>query len=291
MTEIKPFKGKVIYTTKGSAREYGRVGCNFYRGCPHECEYCYLRYGPPAKQLGGNVATLKNSFKDEEKARQVFVREAIRHLDVIRKTGLFFSFSTDPMHPDTRDLTLFGAVWANHHGIPVKILTKNADFIHDQKVMRYICSPTLLREQTSFGFTLTGRDDMEPKASPNFERIEAMRCLHNLGFKTFASIEPVIDWHRSVMVVNLSLDCCDHYMIGLRSGVKKGYYDLVGSGLSILGLTERIVNAGRTVYLKESTRELLRRCFIEGECERILGMTLDMDGQPYQKVNHEDGKQ
>ena len=85
------------------------------------------------------------------------------------------------------------------------------------------------------------------------------------------------------MVIDLSLDCCDHYKIGLRSGVKKDYYDLLQSSYAIRDLTEQIVKAGRTVYLKESTRALLRRCFKEEECERILGMTVDMDGLPYRK--------
>lgn len=52
MEELK-INGKAIYTTKGAAREYGRIGCNFYTGCPHDCQYCYLKRGAPSKQLGG----------------------------------------------------------------------------------------------------------------------------------------------------------------------------------------------------------------------------------------------
>jgi hypothetical protein len=47
---------------------------------------------------------------------------------------------------------------------------------------------------------------------------------------------------------------------------------------------KKIVSAGRTVYLKESTRALLRRCYIEEESERILRMTLDIDGNPYKTI-------
>ena len=64
MEELK-INGKAIYSTKGAAREYGRIGCNFYKGCPHECSYCYLKRGAPSKHLGGNVAELKKCFKDE----------------------------------------------------------------------------------------------------------------------------------------------------------------------------------------------------------------------------------
>jgi len=63
MEELK-INGHAIYTTKGAAREYGRVGCNFYTGCPHECEYCYLylriRQNPPTPLLQGR--TLQRNF-------------------------------------------------------------------------------------------------------------------------------------------------------------------------------------------------------------------------------------
>ena len=76
----------------------------------------------------------------------------------------------------------------------------------------------------------------------------------------------------------MSLDCCDHYKIGLRSGVKKDYYDLVGSGQWLDNLTKKITDAGKTVYLKESARALLRRCYKEDYYNEILSRTVDMNG-------------
>ena len=57
-------KYRAIYTPKGAALEYGKVGCNFYTGCPHDCEYCYLKRGAPAKLLGSKEVRLKSCFKD-----------------------------------------------------------------------------------------------------------------------------------------------------------------------------------------------------------------------------------
>lgn len=283
-TDIKSINGKCIYTTKGAAREYGRIGCNFYKGCPHECEYCYLKRGAPSAQLGGNAAVLKKCLVNEDKALEIFCKEARKHIEALRQYGVFFSFTTDPMIPETRDLTLSALNFTMYNRIHAKVLTKNADFIDCNRFFFNIMNCASSKGYVEFGFTLTGRDDMEPNASSNMERIKAMEKLHELGFKTFASIEPVIDWTHSKMVVDLSLDCCDHYKIGLRSGVKKDYYGLLQSGYPIKEMVEKIVSAGRTVYLKESTRKLLRRCFIEEECERILSMTLDMDGNPYKKI-------
>lgn len=281
MEEIK-INGKALYAPKGAAREYGRVGCNFYTGCPHECEYCYLKRGAPSKQLGGTEARLKKCFKDEEDAKLVFIREMYRYHEYLRQTGIFFSFTTDPMIPETRELTRFAVSFANMHGVPVKILTKDASWIDIYgRTMQTFLASTFFPEDISFGFTLTGRDDMEPNASSNQDRIEAMRYLHGLGFSTFASIEPVIDWQHSNMVVEMSLDCCDHYKIGLRSGVKKDYYNLINSSMWIDELTKKITLAGRTVYLKESTRKLLHTCYQEEYYNAILSRTIDMDGNKF----------
>ncbi len=282
-SDLKPIKGKCIYTPKGAAREYGRIGCNFYKGCPHKCEYCYLKRGAPSAQLGGEMAVLKKRLVNEDKAPEIFCKEARKHIDMLKKYGVFFSFSTDPMHATTRELTFSAINFCVNNGIHVKVLTKNADFIFSEGMMNNYNS-TVARDFLELGFTLTGRDDMEPKASSNNDRIEAMRMLHQRGFKTFASIEPVIDWTHSKMVIDLSLDCCNHYKIGLRSGVKKDYYSVLRSGMAIQEMVEKIVSAGRTVYLKESTRALLRRCYIEEESERILSKTLDIDGNPYKTI-------
>lgn len=276
MDDIK-INGRAIYTTKGAAREYGRVGCNFYKGCQHECEYCYLKRGAPSKQLGGNVAQLKKCFKDEDDAIEKFKKDVERYKDVLRKTGVFFSFATDPMIPETRQLTELAMCLCANNGIPVKILTKDATRFNKGAIILY--STDEVRRLVSFGFTLTGRDDMEPKASSNLERIEAMRALHDNGLKTWASIEPVIDWKSANMVIDMSLDCCDHYKIGLRSGVRKDYYDLAESGQWLDDLTKKITAAGRTVYLKESARALLRRCYKEDYYNEILSRTVDMDGR------------
>lgn len=280
MDDIK-INGKVIYTPKGAAREYGRVGCNFYKGCPHECEYCYLKRGAPSKQLGGNVVQLKKCFKDEDDALEVFCKEARKRADILKQTGVFFSFTTDPMIPQTRDLTLSAINYCIYSDIPVKILTKDATFM-DYDRFKLNLKSNAFKEFVSIGFTLTGRDDLEPKASSNLDRIKAMRILHASGFKTWASIEPVIDWQHTQMVVELTQECCDHYKIGLRSGVKKDYYDLLRSGLAMDYITKVITHAGSTVYLKESARKLLRRCYQEEYYNEILSRTLDMDGN---KIN------
>lgn len=270
--------GKSIYTPKGAALEYGRVGCNFYTGCPHDCAYCYLKRGAPSKQLGGKEVRLKKCFKDENDALEVFCKEVRKHIDHLKETGVFFSFTTDPMIPETIDLTLSAWNMCIYNDIPVKVLTKDASFI-DNKRMQLNCKSNAVKDLVHFGFTLTGRDDMEPLASSNAERIKAMQRLHDMGFKTWASIEPVIDWQSSSKMVLETLGCCDHYKIGLRSGVKRDYYDFKETADMVNSLTISIRNAGRTVYLKQSIRNYLGKIMPVDDWKKILSRTVDMDGK------------
>lgn len=272
--------GKAIYTTKGAAYEYGRVGCNFYTGCPHNCEYCYLKRGITGKALGKTDVTLKKCFKDEEDAFQVFVREIKKHKDECLLHGVFFSFTTDPMIPETRWLTMRAIVACRTEGIVPTVLTKCATFLEDDEriLPMLVALPKQTRRYVRIGFTLTGRDDMEPNASTNAERIKAMEQLHTLGFSTFASIEPVVDWESSLRVIEQSLPFCEHYKIGLRSGVKKDYYNVVDTYKSIVTAKQVIMNAGRTVYFKESVRNWMQKNVDEFSLGLTLNGTVDADG-------------
>lgn len=283
MTENKPINGKAIYTPKGAALEYGRTGCNFYTGCPHECEYCYLKRGITGKALGGTEVRLKKCFKDEKHALQVFCKEVMQHRDLLKRTGVFFSFTTDPMIPDTIELTMQALLFLQDMGIPSYILTKNADFI-DYELFHTYMTGLNVRDLLHFGFTLTGRDDMEPKASLNADRIATMKRLKlHFGCHTWASIEPVIDWKSAERVVLASIPYCDHYKIGLRSGVKKDYYDHAETFERVSFLVEVITRAYRDVYLKQSVRTFIGNDYnvtLE-QFNHLVARTVDMDGNPF----------
>lgn len=280
MTPDIIIKGKALYTTKGAAREYGRIGCNFYTGCPHECTYCYLKRGAPSKQLGGNEVRLKACFKNEFHAANILQQEMDKWIEPCRKYGIFLSFTTDPLIDKTRGLTSVAITECVMREIPVWVLTKDDSFIYDAAIMAYLESINPdKRSSIHFGFTLTGHDEMEPRASTNDGRITAMRWVSFNGFSTFASIEPVITWKAAERMVRQSLPYCDHYKLGLRSGVKKAYYDIAKSGAAIERIVRTVENFGKTIYLKESTRKLLKQYLQPGAYEAFLSHTVDMDGK------------
>jgi hypothetical protein len=273
-------KGKALYTPKGAAMEYGRIGCNFYTGCPHECEYCYMKRGVLKKQLGGTEVRLKKCFKDEADAARILRNELDKHLEQCQRYGIFLSFTTDPMIDETRGLTSIAICEATVRDIPVWVLTKCSTFIYDEcnfMAWNEAISPNC-RDRIHFGFTLTGRDDMEPKANTNQDRIMAMRRMHLMGFSTFASIEPVIDWWSAERVVHDAMPWCDHFKLGLRSGVGKDYYDITETRAAILRIVLAVHSFGRTIYLKESARKLLQQYLQPEVYEALLSHTVDMDG-------------
>ncbi len=214
---------KAIYKPKGKAGEYAMYACNFYNGCSNECEYCYLKKGVLKGTMGGNKPTLKKCFKDEENAIGVFEKELNENLPELQKHGLFYSFSTDPMLPETSFLTFHTAMIANEKGVPVKILTKCAgNWVNELIEM----VPQEWRSMLAYGFTLTGHDELEPNASTNKDRIEAIKKLHTAGFKTFASLEPIITTESTAKMMQSVDGYCDLFMIGIESGKTYSVWDL-----------------------------------------------------------------
>lgn len=219
------FNGKAIYQPAGKAAEYSKWACNFYVGCSNGCTYCYCKKGILAGAMGQDKPQLKKCFRNEEHAIEVFEKELLANLEELRKHGLFFSFTTDPMLPETLDLTFAASGMAvNNYNVPVKILTKCTAWVDsflyflshsnsDNEALEW-------RKMYAIGFTLTGHDELEPNASTNAERIEAMKKLHDAGFKTWASIEPILDLPTSFEMICHTNGFCELYKIGLQSGEK-----------------------------------------------------------------------
>lgn len=271
MMILQVLDGKCLYTPSGAAAEYANVGCNFYRGCPYQCKYCYNRKGWTAKVMGVDHAVLENVFTnmkyrpkkyksltDDEYALTVFRHEVDKDLEYLQQTGIFFSFSTDPMCDDCVKSDIAG-----HRLCPFK--KRPCEDSHQKRFLdrgyfEFLLYPPPRKEGfIGSGFTLTGCDDWEPNASPNAERVSMMKNLHEKGFKTFASIEPIIDWNKSYQMIVDTVGYCDLYLIGCMSHYKDFYQS--GSGTFFLAgmITRRIYNLQQLfdlkIYFKESFRK------------------------------------
>lgn len=274
----KILNGKCLYTPNGAAREYAAVGCNFYRGCPFQCKYCYNRKGITANVMGVDHAVLEKKFSDMKYrpkkyqalsgkgyAYQRFTFEVDKNVEYLRNTGIFFSFSTDPLCQDCIVLTWRAAQYAIGRDIPVKILTKNAGFTAFQ-MMIFDRVPQEKRHLIAFGFTLTGRDEWEPYASPNIERIRMMQIFKKMGFHTFASIEPIVDFNSSLEMISKTIRFCDQYLVGLMSkrGTELPPYDSSECASFVFDADSEVSRLNETakvpvrIYWKNSVRKLMK---------------------------------
>ena len=78
----------------------------------------------------------------------------------------------------------------------------------------------------TIGFTITGKDKLEPGAPSTEERIEALRKLHDeYKIKTFVSLEPITSICTASEVIKKTYQITDEIRIGAQSPIKKDRYD------------------------------------------------------------------
>ena len=247
-----------IYRPAGKAAEYSKIAAGFYVGCPNRCKYCYLKTGPTSGTLGGSSVELKKCFKSEADAVEVFFNElfggtgGIVRPEILQK-GIFFTFTTDPGLPET--FHLFAAVIAEtvKLHVPIDFLTKMADWV-DSEIGKDLLSIPEAKKYLSIGFTLTGRDDLEPGAAPNEGRVAALRRLHDEGFTVFSSIEPVISCDHSLAMIKETVDVVDLFKVGLESHRKYDKADVLKFVEDLAALPEN-----PWIYLKDSIIDLIGR--------------------------------
>lgn len=251
--------GLVIKSPKKAAAEYAKHSVSIYRHCPNMCRYCYLDKGIAKGTLGSGTPELRTCFYNEDDAVQKFNRELVKNREqLIKDGGVFFCFITDPCLPDTINATMRCAQIAMREAVPVTILTKMTDWVYESIYQNNILEQGRRTGMLCVGFTLTGRDDQEPYASPNIERIKAMRIIHDVWkVKTFASIEPIIQFNKSLAMIRETIGFCDLYKIGLMSKCGKGYYEVDDAIKFIENVNNLLMNDMNCakVYYKESIRK------------------------------------
>lgn len=158
--------------------------------------------------------------------------------DKIRKDGgIFFSFTCDPFDSslvNNSNIISWMLYKLVTRQIPVTILTKNVDWLYSQGWELVLTRSHLtwpeyvenLPHCLTVGFTITGKDKLEPGAPSTEKRIEALRKLHDeYKIKTFVSLEPIIDLHTASEVIKKTYKFTDEIRIGAQSPIKKDRYD------------------------------------------------------------------
>ena len=208
-------KGLVIYEPRGRAGEYAPLAVNLYRGCGHGCIYCYAPEATFIDRQEFIKATPRQGIieKLEKDAPQAALDG--------HKGNVLLCFTCDPYQPinDIHGLTRQAIEILHKNGFNVTILTKGG-----KRAERDF---DLLTPKDNFAVTLTFLDEQkslqwEPKAAIPEERIEALRKAHELGIKTWVSLEPVIEPAESIEIIRQTHTFVDLFKVGLLNYHPKG---------------------------------------------------------------------
>lgn len=264
-TKETPVNGALIYQPQGAAGEYAKWAINLYHGCSNGCTYCYNRRGVLSHVFGDKPELAAPIIKSRSRQIDCFLERkkltlhdpipdvvienctnvAIRSLiyndtrrigifRLIEDGGVFMSFTCDPLDAEdnVQNYTLYAVKRLLGYGIPVTLLTKNVAWLKEdnwkkllKEYPKHICCSSH-HALLTIGFTITGKDELEPGAPPTEKRIEALRKLHDeYKIKTFVSLEPITSIHAASEVIKKTYKITDEIRIGAQSPIKKDRYN------------------------------------------------------------------
>ena len=263
-TKETPVKGALIYQPQGAAGEYAKWAINLYHGCSNGCTYCYNRRGVLSHVFGDKPELAAPIIKQRDKLLNEYLKKnnmtahdaikkgVVNHeslvaardliskdlekigIDRIRQDGgIFFSFTCDPFDIEA-DMFILQQVVLHllFDCIPVTILTKNVHWMQTglwKSTLRDLTTDYKdIARYLTIGFTITGKDKLEPGAPSTEERIEALRELHDeYVVKNFVSLEPITSIHTASEVIKKTYQITDEIRIGAQSPIKKNRYHVM----------------------------------------------------------------
>lgn len=208
-----------IYRPLGEAGEYAEWAFNPFLGCTHGCLYCY----------GPNALHRSRADYHQPKQREGILAKLERKANRMHRSMgsqlITMSFATDPyFDPDWPDpgtstfdphpITRASIEILQNAGHKVCILTKGgerseADFdILRDGLDEYATTLTFTPERTEQSL------QWEPGAAPPQERIDALRFASLMGYRTWVSLEPVIDPQQTLALIASTFTFVDLYRIG-----------------------------------------------------------------------------
>lgn len=197
----------IIYAPAGQAGEYAPLATNPYRGCGHQCLYCYvpnvLRMDRKEFDAGANLRPdfLNHLAKDAAKYKALGIAGQV-----------MLSFTTDPYHPGETKATRATLEILADHGLGFCTLTKGGSrSTRDMDLFRpdrdaYACTMTSLEDRFSLKW--------ERNAALPSERIAALKAFHERGIFTWVSLEPTLDIEASLAIVEATHEFVDLYKVG-----------------------------------------------------------------------------
>jgi len=211
----------VIYRPAGNAGEYAPLATNPYKGCGHECLYCYVPNATHIdRKLFNEAAVPRPGYLARLRADAARHGAALRdgRLDDVT-SQIFVTFSSDPFHLGDLQHTLDTLEALGEFDLAFCTLSKGG-----QRALPFL---SLYRpERDAYAATLTTLDDdfsrkWERRAALPLDRIAALQRFHEAGIFTWVSLEPTLDVEASMNIVKATHRFVDHYKIGRANYLKE----------------------------------------------------------------------
>jgi len=254
-----------IYEPKGKAREYSPLALNYYKGCSHECLYCYVpnMFNRFDNNYNHNSVGIRKSKKD---ILNDVEKSAKKHRN--SKKQVLLNFTSDPYNELEEELHITRSVLEIllEYNIPVSILSKGGNrLLNDLDLFK------LFGENIIVGTTLTFFDEKlslkwEKGAAIPSERLNVLRKLKNEGIRTWSSFEPVIIPDESLKLLKYILDenLCNYVKIGKLNNFKGmdkniDWYDFINRSVSLLR------NYKTDFYIKKDLQKFKKDIYLKDD--------------------------
>lgn len=235
----------VIYRPGGNAGEYAPLATNPYRGCGHECLYCYVPNATHINRQEFNAgAVLRPGYLDRLRT------DVRRHAPIIGTPAeqIFVTFSSDPFHLGDLAPTREVIETLQEGMLAFCTLSKGGSralpFIDLYRAERdaYACTLTTLDDDFSYKW--------ERKAAPPADRIQTLRHFYERGIFTWVSLEPTLDVDASLDIIRATHGFVDLYKIGRANYVQEitRTTDWAAYTMDVINLCQQL---GAKHYIKE----------------------------------------
>lgn len=166
---------------KGNMYEFIDYVWSPIRGrCSHLCNYCYVK-GP----FYGKIATLPPLHIDEKDMKT----------DLGRGNFIFVCHTIDLFAEDVP------TKWIERVIQHLRLNSQNKYLLQSKNPKRFLDFFGTYPADVLFGTTIeTNRDIVESKAPPYIERAKALAEMHNKGYETMVTIEPIFDFDLDELV-------------------------------------------------------------------------------------------
>jgi len=200
----------IIYEPRGKALEYSPLAANLYKGCSHECLYCYA---PSATFKKRENFHSFDYIRPRDEVLKHFEKDCKKYAG--DKREILFSFTTDPYQCIEKDANITRKalkVALKYDLFPVILTKGGTNAVKDFDILKKF-------KKRKFGVSLTHDTNAvslfwESGAALPSDRMLALQEAWTLGIETFVSFEPVIDPASVLRMIDETHEFVDFYKIG-----------------------------------------------------------------------------